>query len=104
MKILLSLVALVGLTWLVKEATGRFAATPDAKTMGTALHVGLLMLAAWLAGRWFDRIGLPKISGYIGLGILIGPFVLGLNDAPALKNLGFLHDLAVALIAITAGG
>ena len=104
MRILLCLVALVAVSFLVSLASGRFAETPDALGMASALHVGLLMLAAWLAGRLFDLIRLPKISGYIALGILVGPFALGLIDKQALGSLGFINDLAVALVAITAGG
>ncbi len=104
MRVLLCLLALIGVSYLVHEATGRFAQTPDARAMGAALHVGLLMLGAWLAGLLFDRLRLPKISGYIAMGIVLGPFALGLIDKQALGSLGFINHLAVALIALTAGG
>ena len=71
----------------------------------TLMLVGLVMLAAWLAGRLFDRVNLPKIRGYLVLGVLIGPRVFKLIPTqPALDDLSFANDLAIALIALVAGG
>jgi len=69
-----------------------------------ALNIGLLMLGAWLAGKAFDQYNLPKISGYILFGVALGPFALDLIPKKAQGDLQFVNDLAVALIALTAGG
>ena len=41
------------------------------------LQLGLLTFAALAGGRLFSRIGLPKMSGQLLSGILVGPWLLG---------------------------
>ncbi len=79
--------------------------TPDMPGPRTAMSVGLLMLAAWLVGILFDRIRLPRVSGYLVTGLLLGPAVLKLIPQTQVDtHLRFAGDLAIALIALTAGG
>ena len=84
---------------------------PQAQAVRTALSAGLLILGAWLAGMLCERIALPHITGYLMFGILVGPSVAGLIPAAQVYGvaggeppLRFASDLAIALIAITAGG
>jgi len=116
MKPLLALLLLMALTFLIVAAPNVMQAPPDATAMRTALSVGLLMLGAWLAGHAADAINLPRISGYLIIGMVFGPDLLGLVPAehifggpqvdgePAKPPLQFASDLAIALIALTAGG
>lgn len=95
----------------------------DQRTM-TALAIGFLMLGAWLTGRLFAGIRLPRISGYLLFGMIMGPSLWKLGaeallPASVLDMLGrgtplisseqvidlrFIKYLAISLIAITAGG
>ncbi len=71
----------------------------------TAMSVGLLVLCAWLAGMLLDRIRLPRISGYLLVGLLLGPVALAvITQNQVDDHLKFAGDLAIALIALTAGG
>ena len=42
---------------------------------GTAF--GLLLLCAWLAGRIAKQCGLPMVTGFLLIGIALGPTALG---------------------------
>ncbi|MDF1571477.1 MAG: cation:proton antiporter [Bacteroidales bacterium] len=53
--------------------------------------------------KFFNRLKLPLITGFLVTGIICGPHVLDLIEADALKNLGFVNDLALAFIAYAAG-
>lgn len=84
------------------------AASPQLRT---ALSVGLLIIGGWLAGRSVERVKLPAITGYLLLGILVGPSLLGLVPESQVRGtedggppLQFASDLAVSLIALLAGG
>ncbi len=101
MRLVLSLAVLLGLALLVTAAGGLGA---DHLRGRSLLSIGTLLLTAWLAGRAVDRVGLPKISGYLLLGLLVGPSALGLVTKDQLPHLRFVNDLAVSLIALTAGG
>jgi len=101
-KLLISLGALLGIALLVGLAAEGIEV--DHVRGRSLLSIGTLLLTAWLAGRAVDRIGLPKISGYLLLGLLVGPSVLGLVSKDQLPHLRFVNQLAVSLIALTAGG
>ena len=67
------------------------------------LALGFLLLAAPLAGDAAQRVGFPRITGYLFAGILAGPAGVELIRADEVAALRFLLDAAVALIAFTAG-
>ena len=71
---------------------------------GTLVSFGYLMLSAFFAGKIADRIGLPKLTGYLVVGVVTGPFVLALVGEHATATLKVVSDTAICLIALTAGG
>lgn len=71
---------------------------------GTTSSLGLLLLGSWLMGRVFKSIRLPKLLGYLVFGLLLGPGILGVVSKEQLPHLEFVEHLAIALIALTAGG
>ena len=54
-------------------------------------------------GRIFAAARLPKLTGYIAAGVVVGPSVIGFLDATVLDNLQIVNGVAVSLIALTAG-
>jgi Kef-type K+ transport system membrane component KefB len=67
------------------------------------LAFGFVLLTSWLAGRLFSKIGLPKLTGYLVAGIVVGPAALGYIDEVVLEQLKLVNGIAIALIALTAG-
>lgn len=70
----------------------------------TTLVLGFLLLAAYCLGYFAERIKLPRITGYILAGLVLGPYFLKFFDAHATAELGFLNSLALSFIAFCAGG
>ncbi len=70
----------------------------------TALAIGFLLLTAFIAGRVSRRMQLPRITGYLLLGITIGPRVINLITGNMIEDLLFINGLAISLIALSAGG
>jgi Kef-type K+ transport system membrane component KefB len=71
--------------------------------LGTIASVGLLLVAGTLLSELFEPIGLPHLTGYLGAGVLAGPYVLGLVDHHAVDDLSSVNTLALALIALSGG-
>ena len=76
----------------------------DIKLLVTFL-VGFLIvaIAANEIGKVFQKIRFPLITGLIITGIIAGSSVLNFITADALKNLNFLNEIALAIIAFSAG-
>jgi Kef-type K+ transport system membrane component KefB len=70
---------------------------------GTALACGYLLLSAFLMGSIFKSLRLPRLTGYLATGIIVGPNVLDLVSQPMVANLQIFNGVATALIALTAG-
>ena len=68
------------------------------------LALGFLLLAALLGGLLVKGVSLPGVTGYLLIGFVAGPSVLGLIREDEVQGLEFLSDAAVALIALAAGG
>jgi Kef-type K+ transport system membrane component KefB len=66
--------------------------------------MGFVLLAASVAGALATRLKLPKITGFLVVGILAGPSVLALIPEGALDALRLIDRFALALIAMLAGG
>jgi Kef-type K+ transport system membrane component KefB len=74
-----------------------------APTHGTAMSFGYVLLSAHLAGDVFQRLRLPRLTGYLAIGVVSGPHGLALLAAPVVDSLGLVNGVAVSLIALTAG-
>ena len=77
--------------------------TVGGSAAGTTLACGYLLLSAFLMGSIFKSLRLPRLTGYLTTGIIVGPQVLDLVSAPMLSNLQIFNGVATALIALTAG-
>jgi len=70
-------------------------------TAGPILEIGVLLLAAVLAGWVARRLGLPAVVGYLALGIVVSPFTPGyVADR---EQLQLLADLGVVLLLFEVG-
>lgn len=67
------------------------------------LAFGIVALASHKIGKWFAQIGLPYITGYILAGAAAGPFILGLLPETASRDLRFVDEISIAIIAFIAG-
>lgn len=93
--IALALVVLLRLSGLGIAGQGRQSIT---------IALSFMLLAAFIGGRAAMRLKLPRISGYLIVGILVGPDVSGLLTSDMLLASKTIQGLAVTLIALTAGG
>jgi Kef-type K+ transport system membrane component KefB/CBS domain-containing protein len=72
--------------------------------------IGVLYLLALGAGRLSAAIGIPKVTGYLIIGLAAGPSVSHILGLPALITLeqldmlSPLHDIILGLIVFTIGG
>lgn len=72
------------------------------------IHVAIfvvVVLAASRIGTAFSRLSLPLITGFLATGFLVGP-ALGeqaIIDQAAVTQLGFVNQIALAIIALAAG-
>ncbi len=64
---------------------------------------GALLLSAIFAGRLAGSVGLPKLTGYLLIGIVVGPYALRFISTEAVTGLDLVRGLAVSLIALMAG-
>jgi len=97
-----NLVLLLALTGLV-QAVRSFSASEDVLSTGTLLAFGYLLLGAFFVGGYFKQVSLPKLTGYLVTGIVVGPGVLDLVSRPMLENLEIVNGMATDLIALSAG-
>ena len=67
------------------------------------LTFGFLILAAYTVGELAKMIHLPKIVGYLGAGLIFGPYLTGTLTSGVVSHLGPVSSLAIALIAFLAG-
>lgn len=107
-------VLLVGVLTLLHH----FAAVRDQAAGATLLAFGFVVLASYAIGQLVEVVKLPHITGYLLAGVVLGPSFAGLLPASlqvapfdrgvlntdVIAGLSVLDALAVALIALTAGG
>lgn len=64
---------------------------------------GALLLCGIFAGEVSESVRLPRLTGYLLIGVLVGPHVLGFIPREGVAGLDLVKGLAVSLIALTAG-
>jgi len=70
----------------------------------TLIITGVVLISAYLLALLLKGLKLPKLTGYMLLGMLIGPAGLNFLDQHILNELKVLENLALSFIALTAGG
>jgi Kef-type K+ transport system membrane component KefB len=71
--------------------------------MNEILSVGLVLMVALLAGHLAQLARVPEVTGYLLVGVAVGPSALDLVTHDALKGLGFLSEVALGLILFSIG-
>jgi Kef-type K+ transport system membrane component KefB len=71
--------------------------------MNEILSVGLILMAALMAGHLAQLARVPEVTGYLLVGIFIGPAALDLISHENITTLGFLSDVALGLILFNIG-
>lgn len=68
------------------------------------LILGIFIIGGYFAGILAERIGLPKITGYILLGVLFSPSLFGFTLPERIKGMGIVTEIALSVIGFIAGG
>ena len=71
--------------------------------LGQFIVFGALLIAGLLGGELVQRVGLPRITGYVLVGIAAGPEALGLMQTPLSGEARALIDLALGLVVFELG-
>ena len=67
------------------------------------LALGFTLISAWLAGDIVRRLRLPRVTGYLLFGLVLGPYLGNLVTADMAAQLQIVTRGAAALIAVMAG-
>jgi Kef-type K+ transport system membrane component KefB len=92
------LVMLFGITFVSSAAE-----EPSFPGAEISVLLGFVLLIANIGGVLASSSGLPRLTGFLVVGILAGPSVLGLVSAAAVQDLQLIDQFALALIALLAG-
>jgi Kef-type K+ transport system membrane component KefB len=71
--------------------------------MNEILSVGLILIAALVAGHAAQLVRVPEVTGYLLVGVIIGPAAFDLVTHDNIRTLGFLSDVALGLILFNIG-
>jgi Kef-type K+ transport system membrane component KefB len=71
--------------------------------MNEILSVGLILMAALVAGHVAQLVRVPEVTGYLLVGVLIGPSSFDLISHDNIATLAFLSDVALGLILFNIG-
>ncbi len=72
--------------------------------MGPLFNIGIILLFGYLGGLIAERLRFPRIFGYILVGILLEPSVLGVLPSDFISNSIIANDFALAVITFSVGG
>ena len=67
------------------------------------LCLSIILFSGFILTRLTNTLNMPKVSGYILAGILIGPCCLNFIPTSVIEGMSFISDLALAFIAFGVG-
>lgn len=68
------------------------------------LSVGGIILIGLIGGKISHRVKIPRVTGYMLVGLLCGPSLLGLISSSTLEDIRMINDLALGMILFAIGG
>ncbi len=66
-------------------------------------YIAIMLFAALVAGKIVKQMKLPNVTGYLVIGLLIGPNCFGILTNDLINNMGLVTDLALGFIAFSIG-
>jgi trehalose 6-phosphate synthase len=87
----------IGLAWILVQEFG------EPVGPSVTLGLGIALLAAVIMGWLCELVHLPRITGYLTLGLLSGPSVANLITAPTARDLQAVSTFTLVLISVIAG-
>jgi trehalose 6-phosphate synthase len=100
---MISRLAAFALAVAIVAAAHAIGATGRTASAGTALALGFTLVGAWVTGDVLRRFRLPRLSGYLVFGLLVGPYVSNIITASMAPQLQLISGIATTLIAFIAG-
>lgn len=78
---------------------------PDLSFLKTPLLtlVGTAVLFGFYAGHAARRLRLPSLIGYMLIGVVLGPSILGLFSESSMNSLSFITEVALGFVAFSIG-
>lgn len=75
------------------------------ETLHPLVYIGLLLLLSYAGGKVANYLKAPRVSGYLVMGMLASPSILGIFHERLVKEeLTLITDIALAIIAFSIGG
>jgi len=72
--------------------------------MNLILALGIILGAGFAGSLVSRKVGLPSITGYIIVGVLLGPSVWGVISAETVANLEIITSITLGVVAYLIGG
>lgn len=72
--------------------------------MSIVLLLGLILVTGFAGGRLISLFKLPAVTGYLIVGLLLGPSVMGMISFDAIEQLAPINTIALSIIAFLIGG
>ena len=71
--------------------------------LNLTLILGVAMAAGLLSTRLMRLLNLPNVTGYLLIGLLLGPFIGHLFSAQTIADFSIISDIALGFIAFSIG-
>ena len=72
--------------------------------MNIILTIGIIVVVGFFGGWASEKFRLPRITGYIIVGVLLSPSLLNIIPKETIGNLALITDIALGFIAFLIGG
>ena len=95
--------AALGLAIAAVALAHAFGETGTVPAAGAAMALGFTLLGAWITGDLLRRFNLPRLTGYLIFGVLVGPYFGNVITTPMTSQLQAVTGIATTLIALIAG-
>lgn len=71
--------------------------------LNTLTYVAIMLVAALLAGKVVKKMRLPNVTGYLVIGLLIGPHCINILSTELISSMTIVTDFALGCIAFSIG-
>ncbi|WP_423190267.1 cation:proton antiporter [Alkalibacterium sp. f15] len=71
--------------------------------MTYSLYIAVILVAGMVGGNLAKKIKLPSVTGYILMGLFLGPSVLNFVTSEVYYDFGFVGELALGMMAMSIG-